>query len=326
MPLSLGLGHRGATHPLVVKTRCCALLPTPHLASRQSLWTRNDRAIGSVIRMSHRMESLSGVIVVSDLDWTMVNHHQAPHHTDLKTFNATWKQLVETKPDSMLVYSSGRSPTLYEELAREVPLLEPDILVCSVGTEMIFLRDSTKQGIHNAWEEYLNGQGWDRDVVQRVVADMVQDGITVRLQQESEQRPHKVSYKVQGQDVGRLVDAIRETLERSHGMLVNVIYSGGEDLDVLPLRASKGKALEFFLEHGHLNDAPVVVCGDSGNDVELFQVPGVYGCIVANAHAELREWYEHHGKDKDTMFFCTKQGPAGIVECLHHFGFVSSPM
>ena len=108
------------------------------------------------------MSGTSGIIVVSDLDWNMVNHHQSPDHTDLQTFNSTWKKIVEKNPDSMLVYSSGRSPTLYEELACEVPLLTPDILVCSVGTEMLFLNNASKQSIHDAWEEYLNGQGWNR--------------------------------------------------------------------------------------------------------------------------------------------------------------------
>ena len=44
---------------------------------------------------------------------------------------------------------------------------------------------------------------------------------------------------------------------------------------------------------------------------------GVHGCMVANAHPELREWCEASMHDR--IFRATRNGPGGIVEALHHF-------
>ena len=51
----------------------------------------------------------------------------------------------------------------------------------------------------------------------------------------------------------------------------------------------------------------VLVNGDSGNDIELFAVPGARGTMVANAHPELRAWVQAHASPNIfqvfTLFF-----------------------
>lgn len=72
--------------------------------------------------------------------------------------------------------------------------------------------------------------------------------------------------------------------------------------------------------------AAAQVNGDSGNDIELFEVPGVRGCVVANAHPELRQYAEaavaagstHIALATEPMGQCA----GGIVQTLMHFGSI----
>ncbi|KAL6783992.1 SPH3 [Auxenochlorella protothecoides x Auxenochlorella symbiontica] len=247
--------------------------------------------------------------LVSDLDWTMVDHNDHTHDKLLR-LNHVWN--TDLSHDSLLVYSTGRSPHLYEELAAEVPLLVPDILVCSVGTEILF------QGVpHKPWSDFLD-RGWDREKT----LEIAQAEPALTLQDASEQRPHKISFKVSsGSDA--VVQELTAKLKQA-GLEVNVIYSAGVDLDLLPAAASKGKALAFLLEEmdggaGRPRDG-VLVAGDSGNDIELFAVAGVHGCMVANAHPELRAWCDAHASS--TLFQASEDGPGAIFQALEHFEFV----
>lgn len=81
----------------------------------------------------------------------------------------------------------------------------------------------------------------------------------------------------------------------------------------LSLPSQACEYLQIEEEVGSPRDG-VLVNGDSGNDIELFQVPGVMGTMVSNAHPELREWVEKHPSDK--IFKVIQVSPYAFAACL----------
>ncbi|KAG2429912.1 hypothetical protein HXX76_010692 [Chlamydomonas incerta] len=216
----------------------------------------------------------------------------------------------------------------------------PSATATATATQAATSTDATQQQEQQVWryapdpewEAALDaGGGWDRGQVAALVTARFPQ---LLLQRPSEQRRHKVSYTLEGGGGGggapaaeALMERLQEEL-RAAGLNAKVVYSGGRDVDVLAAGAGKGGALAHLLRRlagaGAAPTAGVQVNGDSGNDIELFQVhnlltaggggggvqqfsqqqaPGasggaaaaaaavpITGCVVANAHPELRKW------------------------------------
>ncbi|KAK7313203.1 hypothetical protein VNO77_37722 [Canavalia gladiata] len=66
-----------------------------------------------------RLKSLPRLVFVSDLDHTMVDHHDT-ENSSLFRFNALWE--AHYRHDPLLAFSAGRSPTLNQQLRKEKPM------------------------------------------------------------------------------------------------------------------------------------------------------------------------------------------------------------
>lgn len=248
---------------------------------------------------------MTAFLFVTDLDNTLVGDDRA-----LAELN---QQLDRHRQESDLtiVYSTGRSQALYQQLTTEKALLPPDFLILAVGTE-IYLNDHTTPDPQ--WAATL-AQNWDRDQVVAIAAHFAD----LVPQPDTEQRPFKVSYFLTPAAAIAVIPQLEDQL-KAHGLDVQLVYSGSLDLDILPSRANKGQAMAFLRHHLGMPPEQTVACGDSGNDLSMFCDRSERGIIVGNAMPELLDW--HHANPSPHRYLAQAHCAGGILEGLKHFGFL----
>ncbi|XP_026405336.1 probable sucrose-phosphatase 1 [Papaver somniferum] len=257
-----------------------------------------------------RLDGPANLMVVSDLDMTMVDHHVHDDHTSQLRFNALWESSY--RHDSLLVFSTGRTVETYKWLKKRAPMLTPDIIITSVGTEIAYGESMVPD---SGFEQFIN-QNWDRDIVMEETDKFPQ----LKYQSETQQRQYKVSFDVEKEKAEGVMKALSECLEKC-GLDVKIIFSGGHALDVVPKRGGKGQALVYLLNKFGDGKQPrnTLVCGDSGNDAELFTVPDVYGVMVSNAMDELLQWHTENVKNSPKIIHATERCASGIIQAIGHF-------
>jgi sucrose-6F-phosphate phosphohydrolase len=236
-------------------------------------------------------------VLITDLDNTLVGNDRAT-----RMLNRT---LLAIRHRFYLVYATGRSYRSAQELMAQKQLIRPDYWVTGVGTE-IYHRGT--QDLH--WAKHIS-QGWDR----QAIATLAQSYSDLIPQSPLEQNPWKISFCLSHPPAAPLLPNLQSQLTRS-GLAAQIIFSSGRDVDIIPMNADKGLAIAYLREQLQIDAKKTLVCGDSGNDISLFQ-QSTLGTIVSNAQSELLHWYL--ANPQPTLYLASSPYAWGILDGLKYF-------
>jgi sucrose-phosphate synthase len=236
--------------------------------------------------------------IIANIDDTLVGDSNE-HLSELLTL------LQENREHIGFGLATGRtieSATGFLE-KHHVPL--PDVLVTSVGAEIYYGKN-----LHNGrgWETHISAK-WDRE---KIVA-LLQDFAFLKYQKADVQRRFNISYEIEPAK-DRLV-MIHEHLLRNQ-CRYNLIYSQDRYLDILPYRASKGKAIRYLSYKWEIPLRNFLVCGDSGNDEEMLRGEPL-GVVVGNYSPELKKLKRIRG-----IYFANQKHSGGILEGIKRYQFI----
>ncbi len=231
-------------------------------------------------------------LLISDVDGTLLGDDDA-----LRTFSRWYAE----RDDLTLVYNSGRLFDSVVESVRDTLLPEPAAIIGGVGTQVCSYDTGKTIG-----DWLANHDGWNSNIVHAVLSQHDD----VELQPDEFLSPHKISYFAR-EASAEFLASLKQQLAAA-GCSAELVYSSRRDLDVLPAGIDKGTAAAFLAEHLGYSPRHVIVSGDSGNDLRMFQ-HGFRGVVVANAHAELKQL------DGANVFQAESGFAAGVLQGLEHW-------
>ncbi len=203
-----------------------------------------------------------------------------------------------------LAYVTGRNYRSAIEIIAEENLLQPDILITDVGTEIYLAPDYM---LHPEWDKKMSAE-WDRQEISLLV-----ENITTLLPQDVYSR-YRLAYFTEKNHYQESINELCQAI-RAVNLPVQVVPSMGHIIDIIPAKAGKGSALGFIQHLLKIDNAKTIVCGDSGNDLSLF-VRETKGIVVGNAREELKEKLHC----SENVYFSTLDNAFGILDGLKKYG------
>jgi len=191
-------------------------------------------------------------------------------------------------------------------LLRRHKIPEPDFLITSTGTRINY---APKFADDTAWTHHIEKQ-WTPGPVRRVMRGV--PGVSLR--EEEQQSPFKISYQYDPQEAPS-IEQITAMLYKEE-QAVNVIYSHGQFLNIVPIRASKGLALRFLVAQFGIPLERTLAIGGSAADEDMMR-GNTLAAIVGNCSPD-----ELDIEQCDTIFSAKNCYAAGVLEAMEYYDFL----
>lgn len=239
--------------------------------------------------------------VFSDLDQSLIGDPAA-----LPGFTAAMKDNVRC---SSFGIATGRRLDSALALIKAHKLPHPDALITSLGTEIYYGQYLTQD---QAWTDHIDYL-WRPAKVRAILSE--RPGL--RVQDKPEQSRYKLSYFYDAA-LAPSPDEIRQ-LFLQHELTVNVVFSFGQFLDVVPIRASKGLALRWYAEQWDIPLNHILAAGGSGADEDMIRGTTL-AVVVANRHnEELSDLI-----NIEQVYYAKQPHAGGILEAIEYYDFFKS--
>ena len=260
-----------------------------------------DHLLGSQIKsrkiQARRVKKMTtDRTLITDIDGTLIG--------DAEALQGLKKLLAKHEAYAGFGVATGRTIKMTLDVLNEWDVPVPDILITSVGTEIYY---GPNIAYDMGWHQLIDYR-WEP----RKLREFMRNEVGVTMQEGYKQRTFKISYDIDPAFGG--VKDLRKRL-RKEGLHANIIYSHGQFLDLLPLRASKGFAVRYFADKWGISLEKILVAGDSGNDLDMM-VGRTMGVVVGNHEKELEKL-----RNLERVYFAEGEYANGILEAVQHFDF-----
>ena len=241
----------------------------------------------------------ANVFFISDLDGTLINDDEKEQQHGLNEF----KDWVNShRKDLIFGIATGRNQHLTKKALEDYDLPEPDILICSAGSELYYTKDFIPD---SGWESHISYR-WNREKLEAIL----KHNPKIRLQEEEAQWQFKLSYYVDPEFNEDDLANLYQTLDNNR-IKANILLTDNNFLDLLPYRASKGNALKYLSFKWKVPMDQFLTAGNGGNDIDMLRGKPK-GIVVSNYSPEL----ERLKKSKDVYFAGTPLAE-GVLEGIN---------